>query len=120
MTTATKAAPRNGAAIPGKGTRRTVELAPCEDRLLVEPLAAETETAGGIVIPDTAQEKPRRGKVLAVGPGTRLETGVYVPVAIPVGAVVWFDQFAGGELTVNDAAVRLIREADVWAVERSA
>jgi chaperonin GroES len=92
-----------------------LKIRPLEDRVVVEPLEAEERTAGGILLPDTAREKPQRGRVLAVGPGKTLEDGKRVSVAVAVGDEVLYGRYAGNEVKVGDKEVKIMRESDILA-----
>lgn len=91
-----------------------VNLKPLGDRVIVEGLEAEEVTASGIVLPDTAQEKPQRGRVLAVGDG-RWEDGTRVPVAVEVGDEVIYSKYGGTEVTSPDGDVLILSEQDILA-----
>ena len=84
-------------------------IKPLEDRVLVEPLEAETTTASGLVIPETAKEKPQEGKVLAVGPGRVDDKGVRVPMDVKEGDVVVFSKYGGTEVKYNNTDYLLLR-----------
>jgi len=92
-----------------------MKLNPLDDRVVVEALDAEETTAGGIVLPDAAQEKPQRGKVVAVGPGRLLESGDRVDVAVVVGDEVLFGKFGGTDIEVDGVEVKILRESDILA-----
>jgi|SRR5690349_7816462 chaperonin GroES len=92
-----------------------VKLKPLDDRVVVHPLSAEETTAGGIVLPDTAKEKPQRGKVVAVGPGRLLDSGERCPVALVVGDEVLFGKYGGTEIEVDGDDVKILRESDILA-----
>ena len=92
-----------------------MDLQPLGDRLIVEVLDEEATTASGIVLPDTAQEKPQRGKVLAVGPGSRDEDGEYIKMDVAVGDEVIFSKYGGTEIKVGADDVLILRESDVLA-----
>jgi len=92
-----------------------MNLKPLDDRVVVEPLSAEEKTAGGIVLPDTAKEKPQRGKVVAVGPGRLLDSGERCPVAVAVGDEVLFAKYGGTEIEINKKDVKILRESDILA-----
>ena len=89
----------------------SVNVKPLADRVLVEPMPAENKTASGIIIPDTAKEKPMRGTVVAAGPGKPDE-----PVTVKVGDVVLYGKYAGTELTVDGKDYLIMRESDIFAV----
>ena len=92
-----------------------MDLQPLGDRVIVEVLDEEATTASGIVLPDTAQEKPQRGKVLAVGPGPRDEDGEYIKMDVAVGDEVIFSKYGGTEIKVGADDVLILRESDVLA-----
>ncbi len=92
-----------------------MQLKPMDDRVVVEPLEAETTTAGGIVLPDTAKEKPQRGRVKAVGPGRLLDNGERCHVSVVVGDEVLFSKYGGTDIEVNGKDVKILRESDILA-----
>ena len=92
-----------------------MQLKPLDDRVVVEPLEAETTTAGGIVLPDSAKEKPQRGKVRATGPGRLLESGERCPVNLAVGDEVLFSKYGGTDIEVDGKEVKILRESDILA-----
>ena len=92
-----------------------MNLQPLGDRLIVEVLEEEETTVSGIVLPDTAKEKPQRGKVLAVGPGSRDEDGKYVKMDVEEGDEVIFSKYGGTEIKVGVDEVLILRESDVLA-----
>ena len=92
-----------------------MDLQPLGDRLIVEVLEEEEMTVSGIVLPDTAKEKPQRGKVLAVGPGTRDEDGEYISMDIEAGDEVIFSKYGGTEIKLGSDDVLILRESDVLA-----
>jgi chaperonin GroES len=92
-----------------------MQLKPLDDRVVVEPLEAEQTTAGGIVLPDSAKEKPQRGKVKAVGPGKLLESGDRCPVSVKVGDEVLFSKYGGMEIEVDGKEIKILRESDILA-----
>ena len=92
-----------------------MNLQPLGDRLIVEVLEEEEMTIGGIVLPDSAREKPQRGKVLAVGPGSRNDTGEFVPMDVVVGDEIVFSKYGGTEVKVGTEDVLILRESDVLA-----
>ena len=97
-----------------------MNLKPLDDRIVVKPNEAETQTASGLVIPDTAKEKPQQGEVLAVGPGKRSETsGDLIPVDISVGATVLYSKYGGTEVAVNGEDLLVLNSRDVLAVVES-
>jgi len=97
-----------------------MNLKPLDDRIVVRPNEAETQTASGLVIPDTAKEKPQQGEVLAVGPGKRSETtGDLIPVDIKVGDTVLYSKYGGTEVTVKGEDLLVLNSRDVLAVVES-
>ena len=92
-----------------------MDLQPLGDRLIVEVLDEEETTISGIVLPDTAKEKPQRGKVLAVGPGPRDEDGEYIKMEIEVDDEVIFSKYGGTEIKVGSDEVLILRESDILA-----
>ena len=92
-----------------------MDLQPLGDRLIVEVLDEDEITVSGIVLPDTAKEKPQRGKVLAVGPGARDEDGDYIKMDVEVGDEVIFSKYGGTEIKVGADDVLILRESDVLA-----
>ena len=92
-----------------------MNLQPLGDRLIVEVLDEEETTFSGIVLPDTAREKPQRGKVLAVGPGSRDENGEYVKMDVEEGDEVIFSKYGGTEIKIGVDEVLILRESDVLA-----
>ena len=92
-----------------------MKLKPLDDRVVVQPLTAEEKTAGGIVLPDAAKEKPQRGKVIAVGPGRLLDSGDRSPIAVAVGDEVLFAKYGGSDIEVDGDEVKILRESDILA-----
>ncbi len=88
-----------------------VSIKPLADRVLVEPAAAEEKTASGIIIPDTAKEKPQRGQIVAVGNGKKDE-----PITVKVGDTVLYGKYAGTEITVDGKDYLIMRESDIFAI----
>lgn len=93
-----------------------MSIKPMEDRILVKPLEAQETRKGGIIIPDSAKEKPEEGKVVAVGPGKVLESGAKKPVGVKKGDKVLFAKYAGTEVTISGEKHLILREDDVLAV----
>jgi len=94
-----------------------MNLKPLEDRIVVRPNEAETQTASGLVIPDTAKEKPQQGEVLAVGPGKRSDTsGDLIPVDIKVGDTVLYSKYGGTEVAVGGEDLLVLNSRDVLAI----
>ncbi len=92
-----------------------MKLNPLDDRVVVEPLNAETTTAGGIVLPDSAKEKPQRGRVIAMGPGRLLESGERCPIALVIGDEVLFAKYGGTEIEIDKKEIKILRESDILA-----
>jgi len=97
-------------------TATKVVLKPLEDRIVVEPLEAEQVTASGLVIPDTAKEKPQEGKVIAVGPGRFDDNSARVPVDVKVGDVVLYSKYGGTEVKYSGQEYLVLSARDVLAV----
>ncbi len=93
-----------------------MQLKPLHDRVVIEPLDREEKTAGGIIVPDTAQEKPMRGKVLATGPGARDEDGARIPLELKQGDQVLYGKYSGTEVKIDGTEVLVMREGDVMGV----
>lgn len=91
-------------------------LKPLSDRILVEPLEAEEKTASGIVLPDTAKERPQQGKVIAVGPGRTKENGERLPMSVAVGQTVLFASYAGTEVKLDSKKYLIMSESEVLAI----
>ncbi len=91
-------------------------LKPLGSRVVVEPIEQEDITAGGIVLPETAKEKPQRGKVLSVGPGDRDEDGKRIPMDVSVGDTVLFAKYAGTEIKMDGKKLLILRESDLLAI----
>jgi chaperonin GroES len=92
-----------------------MDVQPLGDRLIVEALEEEETTSSGIVLPDTAKEKPQRGRVLAVGPGARNDQGEIVPMEVAVGDEVIYSKYGGTEIKLGSDEVLILRETDVLA-----
>jgi len=90
---------------------KKLNITPLHDRVIVKPAAAEEKTAGGIIIPDTAKEKPQRGTVLAAGPGKKDE-----PVTVKTGDTVLYGKYAGTEITIEGEEYLIMRESDILAI----
>jgi len=90
---------------------KSVALKPLADRVLVEAAKAEEKTAGGIIIPDTAKEKPQRGKVIAVGTGKKDE-----PLTVKIGDSVLYGKYSGTEITIEGKEYLIMRESDIFAI----
>ncbi len=91
------------------------KIRPLEDRVVIKQIEAEEKTAGGIVLPDTAKEKPQRGNVLAVGPGKLLDSGSRAEIGVKEGDEVLFGKYSGTDLKVDGEEVKILRESDILA-----
>ena len=91
-------------------------IRPLGERVVVKPLPSEERTKGGIVLPDTAKEKPQEGEVIAVGSGKILETGQRVPIDLKAGDRILFSKYAGNEVKIDDVEYLIMREADILGV----
>lgn len=89
---------------------------PLHDRVLVQPLDGEEKTAGGIIIPDTAKEKPSEGKVIAVGPGAKTEDGKILPMEVKVGDLVLFGKWSGTEVKIDGVEYSIMKEFDIMGI----
>jgi chaperonin GroES len=92
-----------------------LKVRPLEDRVVIEQIEAEEKTAGGIVLPDTAKEKPQRGKVLSVGPGKLLDNGSRAEIALKEGDEVLFGKYSGSDIKVDGHEIKILRESDILA-----
>jgi chaperonin GroES len=88
-----------------------LNIKPLADRVLVEPAAAEQKTAGGIIIPDTAKEKPQKGTIVAVGPGKKDE-----PMTVKVGDTVLYGKYSGTEISIDGNNYLMMKESDIYAI----
>ncbi len=93
-----------------------MKFRPLHDRVLVKRIDAEEKTAGGIIIPDTAKEKPQQGEVIAVGPGARDESGKLVPLDVKVGDTVLFGKWSGTEVKIDGQDLLIMKESDIMGV----
>ena len=93
-----------------------MKFRPLHDRVVVRRMDSETKTSGGIIIPDTAAEKPQQGEVIAVGPGARDETGKLVPLDLKAGDKVLFGKWSGTEVKVDGVDVLIMKESDIMGV----
>ncbi|CAD76019.1 MAG: co-chaperone GroES [Rhodopirellula sp. JB055] len=96
-------------------TAKKINLRPLDDRVVVQPSEAEETTAGGIVLPDSAKEKPQRGTVVAVGPGKLLDSGNRGELSVSVGDVVIYGKYGGSEIEVDGHEMKILRESDILA-----
>jgi chaperonin GroES len=92
-----------------------LKIRPLDDRVVVEPVEAEEMTAGGIVLPDTAKEKPQRGQVVAVGPGRLLDSGERAEMSVAVGDEVIYGKYGGTDIEIDGGEVKVLRESDILA-----
>ena len=92
------------------------KIRPLHDRVLVEPLEAEEKTKGGIIIPDTAKEKPQQGKVVATGPGARTEDGTLIKLDVKVGDKILYGKWSGTEVKVDGKDLLIMKESDIMGV----
>ena len=92
-----------------------MKIRPLDDRVVVEPVEAEETTAGGIVLPDSAKEKPQRGVVVAVGPGRLLDSGQRGELSVAVGDEVIYGKYGGTDIEINGDEVKILRESDILA-----
>jgi len=97
-----------------------MKIKPLHDRVLVRRLEQEEKTAGGIIIPDTAKEKPQQGEVLAIGSGARDESGKIVPLDVKVGDIVLFAKWGGTEVKVEGEDLLVMKESDIIAIVEDA
>jgi len=94
----------------------SISIKPLGSRLVVEPIEEEEVTAGGIVLPETAKEKPQKGTVLAIGPGDRNEKGERIPMDVKVGDKVLYAKYSGTEIKYDGKKLLILRESDVLAI----
>jgi len=109
MATATATAPKAKA-------KTNVKFQPMEDRVLIQPLEADERTTGGIILPDTAKEKPQRGTIVAVGPGKMLKSGKRAPMTVKVGDEVLYGKYSGTEVDFGGDSLVVTRESDLLAI----
>jgi chaperonin GroES len=93
----------------------SLKLRPLDDRVVVEPKEAEEVTAGGIVLPDSAKEKPQRGTVVAIGPGKLLDSGERGTLSVTLGDEVIYGKYSGSEIEIDGREVKILRETDILA-----
>jgi len=93
-----------------------MNLKPLGDRVVVEPLEKEERTASGIILPETAKEKPQEGTIIAVGPGRRDDDGKLVPMDVKLGDSVLYAKYAGTEIKLEDKKVLILKESDILAI----
>jgi chaperonin GroES len=93
----------------------SLRIRPLDDRVVVEPLEAEEKTAGGILLPDTAKQKPQRGRVVAVGPGKLRDNGERMALAVQKGDEVIYGRYSGSDVEVDGKDIKIMREGDILA-----
>ena len=93
-----------------------MKLTPLHDRVLVKRVEQDTKTAGGIIIPDTAQEKPMEGKIIAVGSGSRSEDGKITPLDVKAGDTILFGKWSGTEVTIDGDELIIMKESDIMGI----
>ena len=93
-----------------------MNIRPLADRVVVKPVEMEEKKEGGIIIPDTAKEKPMQGKVVAVGPGKISDNGEKIPMEVKVGDIVLYGKYSGTEVTIDDEEYLIMRESDIFAI----
>jgi chaperonin GroES len=94
---------------------KDVKIRPLDDRVVVEPLEAEEKSAGGILLPDSAKQKPQRGRVLAVGPGKLQDNGERHALSVATGDEVIYGRYAGNDIQVDRKEIKILRESDILA-----
>ena len=92
-----------------------IKIRPLDDRVVIEPIEAEEKTSCGIVLPDSAKEKPQRGTVIAAGPGKLLDNGDRATLSVVIGDEVIYGKYGGSDVELNGADVKILREADILA-----
>ncbi len=93
-----------------------MKLRPLSDRIVVKPIEREAKTASGIILPESAREKPQEGEIIAVGPGARNDKGEFMPLDIKVGDIVLYAKYAGTEVKLDEEKLLILRESDILAV----
>jgi chaperonin GroES len=95
-----------------------MKFRPLHDRVLIEVLEGEEKTAGGIIIPDTAKEKPQEGKVVAIGSGFRTEDGKIIPMDVKIGDTVLFGKWSGTEVKIDGKEYSIMKESDIMGISK--
>ena len=95
-----------------------MKFRPLHDRVLIKVLDSEAKTAGGIIIPDTAKEKPQEGEVVAVGPGGKTEEGKLLPMDVKVGDIVLFGKWSGTEVKIDGKEYNIMKESDIMGITK--
>ena len=93
-----------------------MKFRPLHDRVLIKVLDSEAKTAGGIIIPDTAKEKPQEGEVVAVGPGGKTEDGKLLPMDVKIGDIVLFGKWSGTEVKIDGKELLIMKESDIMGI----
>jgi chaperonin GroES len=101
-----------------KEGKMAIKLEPLADRLVVKPIEREEVTKGGIVIPDTAKERPQEGEVVAVGPGRMTDDGKRIALDVKIGDVVMYAKYGGTEIKIDDEELIILRESDILAKKK--
>ena len=96
-----------------------MKFRPLHDRVLIKVLDSDEKTSGGIIIPDTAKEKPQEGEVVSVGPGARTEDGKISPMDVKIGDIVLFGKWAGTEVKINGTEYSIMKESDIMGISKS-
>ena len=96
-----------------------MKFRPLHDRVLIKVLDSEEKTAGGLIIPDAAKEKPQDGEVVAVGPGAKTEDGKISPMDVKVGDIVLFGKWSGTEVKINGTEYSIMKESDIMGISKS-
>ena len=96
-----------------------MKFSPLHDRVLIKVLEGEEKTAGGIIIPDTAKEKPQEGEIVAIGSGARTEDGKIIPMDVKVGDKVLFGKWSGTEVKIDGVEYSIMKEADIMGISKS-
>jgi len=95
-----------------------MKFRPLHDRVLIEVLDSEEKTSGGIIIPDTAKEKPQEGKVVAVGPGVKSDDGKVMPMDVKIGDLVLFGKWSGTEVKIDGKEYSIMKESDIMGISK--
>lgn len=93
-----------------------MKIKPLSDRVVIKPAPADEKVQGGIIIPDTAKEKPQKGEIVAVGPGKTSDTGELIKMSVKVGDTVLYGKYSGTEVTIDNEDYLIVRESDILAV----
>ena len=96
-----------------------MKFRPLHDRVLIKVVVSEEKTSGGIIIPDTAKEKPQEGEVVAVGPGAMNETGKIAPMDVKIGDIVLFGKWSGTEVKIDGKEYSIMKESDIMGISKS-